>query len=319
MEPEPSSPQFPASAEPTVEPVVEPEPSVDIEFEEPDFGAITEFVEGDGEEEPPVEPVAEEQVIPAEATPPEEPAVEVPVSESPPTPEGEVPPVEVAAAVEEPPVVTPEPTPEPEVVVEEPEPIKVPTREELEGMYVEHRAKTLPQLETLFTLSEEEAAALDERPSQVVPKLAAQMQYDAMLSSYNAVMAALPTVIQTYLAANKKADAAQVQFYDAWPDLDQPDRAPAVSAAIHAYRAANPKAALKDIVKNAGVMAMINLGLDPMVKGATAKPAPVVVPVVTPAVPVAPGGVSPIPPTPPTDEDENVFAELTDIFLEEHS
>ena len=275
-----------------------------LDFEEPDFGAITDFVESDDEEEaPPVTAVEDElEAPPVEEIPPEEALAPAELSEGEEAPEEKVEaeaPAEVAAI---------ETAPEPEV--------KLPTKEDLEGMYTEHREKLLPELEKAFTLSDEEAAALDEQPSKVLPKLAAQLQYDAILSTYNAVLVALPSILDTYSRANTMATQAEGQFAEAWPDLGGPKAAPVVRAAVQAYRAANPRASLEDTIKNAGVMAMINLGLDPMKTQApaVAKPKPKVVP----PKPVAPTGASPVPPV--SDKAEsNEFADLTEVFLQEMS
>jgi len=304
----PKFPEGPKTEEPSSP---QPESSqLDIELEEPDFSAITASVESDEEElPPPVEPVAEAEEIPAEETPPEAPPVEEPVSEGEPEPEvEEEEPPKVAAEVEEtPPVVEEEPSPEP---------IKVPTMEELEGMYLKHREETLPKLEEIFQLSDEEATALDEQPSKIIPKLAGQMMYDTMLSTYNAVLAALPTVIGTVLKASNSADVAEAQFFTAWPDLNTKKSAPAISAAVQAYRAANPRAKLDDIIQGAGVMAMINLGLDPMKKKeeVVATPKKKVVP----AKPAAPRGAPPAPPVAPGDKPVNEFDELTTLFMEDN-
>lgn len=300
----PSSPQLPESEEPSSK--------LTLEFEEPDFSAITEFVEDDGESSPPVEPPAEEVEPPAEETPPEEPPAEVPEGESPPTPEGEEKPTEAAEAKEDTP---PEPEKPAEVTPPEPEPLKIPTQEDLEGMYAEHREKTLPVLEELFKLSDEEAAALDEAPSKVIPKLAGRMMYETLLSTYNAVIAALPTVVGTYIMASGKADEAKQQFFDTWPDLNKQAASPATVAAIRAYRSANPRATLDEIIKGAGVMAMINLGLDPM-KSKVQEKTPVAPK--APAKPAAPRGASPEPPVKPGDKPENVFSDLAELYDEDN-
>lgn len=292
---------------------LQPESSLDLELEEPDFGAITASVEDDEEAEVlPVEPAAEAEAAPVEETPPEDPPVEVEVSEGEPEPEveEEEKPVEVKADETE----TPPPVKEPE---EEPspEPIKVPTMEELQGMYLKHREETLPKLEEIFQLSDEEATALDEQPSKIIPKLAGQMMYDTMLSTYNAVLAALPTVIGTVLKASNSADVAENMFFQAWPDLNTKKSTSAVSAAVQAYRGANPRANLEDIIQGAGVMAMINLGLDPMKK--KEEEAPKVVKKVAPPKPAAPRGASPVPPVVPGSEAVNEFDELTRLFQED--
>jgi hypothetical protein len=267
-------------------------------FEEPDFGAITDFVEsGDEDEVPPATADSEvtEDLVEEDDSSPEEPAEPVPS-------EGEEP---EAEEVKE---------PEPEL---QPEAVKLPTREDLEGMYKEHRAKTLPELEKIFTLSDEEAAALDEQPSKVLPKLAAQLQYDVMLSTYNAVISALPTVVGTLNHASQVANTAHSQFMEAWPDLNNDKAVPVVKASIQAYRSANPRATLQETIKGAGVMAMINLGLDPTPK-ASAAPAVPARPKVVPPRPVSPTGQSPVPPV-SSNEEKNEFTELAEVFLNDMS
>lgn len=271
-------------------------------FEEPDFAALTSFVEDDvveaveetPAEAPPVEAEAEvtEEAVEQEAAPPEE-SAESAESES----------TETAEEKEE-----------AEVKAEEEpkqEPVKLPTREELEGLYAEHREKTLPELEKVFTLSEEEAAALDEQPSKVLPKLAAQLQYDVMLSTYNAVLQAMPSVMGTLMHTTKLADQAQAQFMEKWPDLNNKKAEPAVRAAIQAYRAANPRASLEETIKNAGVMAMINLGLDPTKSQQQVQKKPALK--AAPPKPAAPTGQQPAPPV-RQESEENVFAEIARVF-----
>jgi hypothetical protein len=281
-------------------------------FEEPDFAAITEFVDGNGEEVP-VAVQTEEAETPVEEEPPQEELAAEPESEAvvPTEEEPETPAEEVAAAEEE-------PEPEPEVAAEpepEPEPIKLPTAEELEGLYTEHREKTLPQLAEMFVLSEEDAAALDEQPSKAIPKLAGQMMYDTMLSTYNAVLTALPTVVQAQMASARKAEAAQEQFYAAWPDLNNEKARPAVSAAVHAYRAANPRAGLQEVIKQSGVMAMLNLGLDPTKVNEKSKPKPARR--AAPAKPAGAGHSTQQTAPNPAEEVTNMFDALTQAIQDE--
>ncbi len=140
--------------------------------------------------------------------------------------------------------------------------------------------------------------------------------YDTMLSTYNAVLTALPSVIGTLLQANDAATTAQKAFLAEWPELDNKQAEPAVKAAVQAYRAANPRATVDEIIKNAGVMAMINLGKDPTRKAAAeAKPTPKPKP--KPAKPAAPTGQTPVPPKPKGDQEDNVFAELAELFTNE--
>ena len=285
----------------------------EVEIVDADFSELTDMFENDGEEIP-VEAAEEDTETPAEETPLEVAAETVEETEE----------DAVEAAAEEVPVeVVEEVTEElPEVVAKEPEPepeLKVPTKEELDGMYQKHREDTLPTLEQLFVLTEEEAAALDEQPSKAIPKLAGKMMYDTMLSTYNAVLAAMPSVVNRLISASSDATKAEDKFFGEWPDLAGQDNAQAVSAAIKSYRSSNPRADLETVIKNAGVLAMINLGKDPMaVKTETAKSK--VKPRVKPAKPAAPrGSTQQTAPPRPGSQEANIFDELATLHDEELS
>lgn len=269
-----------------------------IEFEQPDFSALTEFVDGRDE----VDTLA---AAPQEETPVVEPVPEG--AAAPPVVTPSVAPIEQGAIVA-PPVIPDQ------IAVAAPE-VKMPTKEELEGMYKTHREQTLPTFEKMFTLSDAEAVALDERPSQVLPKLAARLMYDTMLSTYNATIAAMPSVVTRLMDVQKTSQAAEQKFFSAWPDLASQSVAPVVSAAVRAYRSANPRADLDTVIKNAGVMAMIQLGKNPL----PSAPAAVAAPKPLPAGPVAPRNTTQVaPPVRPGNQQSNVFADLTEAFLNEH-
>ena len=88
-------------------------------------------------------------------------------------------------------------------------------------------------------------------------------------------------------------------------------------AAIKSVRAANPRAALPDVIKQAGVMASINAGLDPMKTGKAAVETKTSTPAKTKVAPPPPRGQSPIPPKKKKPEqEENTFAELHELMQE---
>lgn len=285
--------------------------SIEVLYEEPDFSAIAEFVEKDGEAETPtVEAVEEEREVHVEE---EETLEEVPTETVKEESEGE----ETTEKLEEKKVEAKEE--KEETPVEEATEFKLPTKEELDGMYTEHRKETLPILEKLFSLTDEEAAALDEQPSKVLPKLAGSLMYDTMLSTYNAVLVAMPSVVNRIVAASNQAQKAEAQFFDAWPDLRSPAAKPVVSAAITAYRAAHPRATLEDVISKAGVMAMINAGFDPTQKKKEAEKLAAPVEKKTPAKPAGARSTTQV--VPPKKKegrgDGNIFAEIAEAYAEE--
>lgn len=236
--------------------------------------------------------------------PAEEPVEQQEVAEAQPEPEPEPAEAEPVAEKSEP---EPEPTPEP---------VKLPTREELQGLYTEHREKTLPELEKMFQLSEEQVALLNESPEKILPQLAAQMQYDAMMSSFNATMAALPSVVNRIMSLQTETQSAEQSFFNEWPELQKPEYTQAVRQAVQAFRTANPNADLNTTIKAAGRLAMMNLGLDPAPKAPeTPKPK------VQPARPAGAGSSAQPMPKPKADPnaEDNVFAALTEAFQKEYS
>lgn len=268
------------------------------------FSELADFVDGVEPESASEEaPKTEVEVIAESETPKEETPTETPVSEEP-TPE--------AASEEETPApaeaetATPESESEPEPA---PEPVKLPTKEELEGLYEDFRKESLPLLEQQYVMDDETAQAFDDNPREVLPKIAAQLHYNAMMSSYNAMCAALPSIVGQVIEASKTADTAANQFYEAWPELKAHEKV--VRVAIRSYRQANPTAKLEQVIEKAGTLAMINAGLDPK---RTPEPEPT--PVVAPPKPVAPAGGSPTPPATSKPKSDNMFGDLSESFDE---
>ena len=225
-----------------------------------------------------------------------------PVSESEVEPEPlpeETPEVVAEAEVQAP---VSEPEPEPEPVAE----VKVPTREELTGLYEEFRTTALPELEKQYQLDDETLTAYDENPKETLPKFAAQIHFNAMMSTYNAVLAAVPQVIQRVIEAGKVATAAEAQFYEKWPDLKGIDTN-VLRTAAKSYRQANPTANLEQVITGAGTLAMVSAGLS------LTPPAPPV-PRKPPAKPAAPGGAITTPPVVRKPEDDNIFGQLSEDY-----
>ena len=284
----------------------------EIQFEEPDFSAISNFADSEDEEEV-------SSVVDATSTEDDD---EVKPEETPAEPqkvEGEEGQSETPEVKPEEPKKEEEPK-QPEVKAEEtpaqPE-VKMPTREELEGMYTKHREETLPTLEKLYQMTQEEAEAFNEKPEEVLPKLAARLHYDTMLSNYNAVMAALPSVVRQVMEATRVANEAETAFFSEWPELSDPKYATAVKSAVRAYRSSKPDATREDVIKGAGTLAMVQLGLERKApQQQQQNPAPAA-PRVMPPKPAAPSGAVPTPPSSKPKEEDNVFAELGEAWRNE--
>lgn len=284
-------------------PEAQPEVEQEGNFFEPDFSDLVtdsadeEVAEGEAEIEAAApEETSEEVSEPAEAEASEE--EDQPEQEAAPAEET---PAETEAESEK----QEEPKKEAEPEPEEPE-VKLPTREELEGLYEEFRKETMPSLEKLYEMDEETVSAFEDNPTKVLSQLAARTHFDVMMSTYNAVMAAMPSVVGRVFAASNQANEAEGAFFDAWPALKKASPR-VVRTAVQAYRSANPKASLEDVIKGAGPLAMMQAGISLDPPKAEEKPKPKAK---APAKPAAPGGVAPTPPKAPSGEEENEFSQL---------
>jgi hypothetical protein len=227
------------------------------EIAEPDFAALAADFEDD--EEDVIEP-------PASDTSEDTPTDEVPVvPETPPETPPEAPPVAAAPAVEKPPETPPaEATPPAEPAAAPPAQTAEPwTPEKIEATYAEYEKKILPQLEKQYALSEEQVEAINENPAAVIPQLAAQIHYKAQVAAYTGIMSQLPAIIDRVVGVRQTQVEATNNFFKAWPALKESKHSETVGRTLQAYRQANPSAPTDKMIKEAGTMAMLALGLDP--------------------------------------------------------
>lgn len=250
-------------------------------FEEPDYAEILgiddhDEIEEEAEvtaeaEEPPAEPEVEQELEPP---PPVEPEPEV-VAEAEPEEETEV---EAESSQEEIPAA--EATPE------------TPTAEEYTAALKEHMDKSLPVLEKQYSLSEEEAAIvddLDSKPSEWLPKMLAKLHYNAFITSYQAAQANLPEKVGQITKQQIANENAAKEFFDEYPELKKHQDVAAQS--IMAFRQLNPNATPEEIRKGSGALAMITIGRVPRAVVAEAGPISEVpaAPVEIPPQPIQPG------------------------------
>lgn len=274
--PAPAAPTTPAEpAAPAADP---PDGAQASDF---DFASLAAPIEEEDEVEETV-PAATPEPAPAAATPP----VATPPAQAPPvvpavpaTPPAAaaVPPAAPAQAAPAQAAQTPAATMPAETPV---------TPEAVEQAYSKYEAAIMPQLETQYksVITPDLAKELDENPASAIPKLMAKVHYNAHIAAYTGIMSQLPVLIGNMLQRNKMIDEAEKGFFGRWPDLNKPEHRGSVDSGIRAYRAANPKATMQEVVEKAGLMCMISLGLNP-----TGQPA---VPGTPPAVP---GGAPPPP------------------------
>lgn len=195
-----------------------------------------------------------------------------------------------AEPISQQPVVTPEPPISSQQQVP-PAPVAA-TPEEQAATLEKVRAKVLPELEKHYALSEEDRAGIaDEGLATVLPKHFAKLHFEIQAGVYSAMVEQMPGLVQAAMERERANRELDDKFYGTWPDLKGKDQR-VVGQAILAYKQLNPQADVDTVIQQAGALAMLSLGLDPIAartKGQVTPPPPPAVPV---PVPFTPAGTS---------------------------
>jgi hypothetical protein len=162
-------------------------------------------------------------------------------------------------------------------------------------------------------MTEDIARGLLVEPGTHLPAILANLQVDTMDAVIQHMYASLPGLIQNLTKASTAAQENENAFYQAWPALKgNPEFSPVVENSIRAYRQLNPKAPREEIIRAAGLAAMITLRLPlPAELFAPPPPAAPVAPTASFA-PAAPGASTPTPPAPAGNQ--NAFTLLNEEF-----
>jgi hypothetical protein len=163
-------------------------------------------------------------------------------------------------------------------------------------------------------LTEEVARGLLVEPEKHLPALLAQAQVDTMDAVMQHIYGSLPQLIQNLTQQSTHAQAAEQEFYSAWPALNNPANPQfkqVVESAIRTYRTLNPKAPKEEIVRAAGLQAMITLRLP--LPAELFAPQPPAAPATPPSFAhAAPSAAAPVPAAPGSNS--NPFVLLNQEF-----
>ncbi len=226
---------------------------------------------------PTVPPKSEEPPAPIAA-----PAAAPPVS----TPPAATPPIEPAAPAAAAPTPSAPATPPAEL------PAAGPTEEERKAQWETWRTEAEAKLVQNYALTKEEADSLAVNPDVVFPKLAARIHMTALQDAMNTVANVLPQMIRLQQAQVAREQELEGQFFSMFPSLKEHKQV--AMSFIAGYGKANPRQPVENLMKQAGVAAMVHLQL-PLegVPGYTPPAAPQ--PPAAPPFMPAPGGTGPVP------------------------
>jgi len=277
------------------EPAAVEEPS----SEQKDWDELLNDEEAVVPDEPVVPPVTEEVVPPVE-----EPAEVIPPAE--------IPPAEVVPPAEETPSVS-------EVVppVEEP-PADTRTPEEVTAEITKARQTAHERLVETFTWTDEQTEQFEDDPGKVMSEMAASLYLDLFDSISQGLNANMPGMVQGIMHQQVAVQAAEEQFYGAWPKLSNPEYRETVNRIATAYRQQNPTTDNATAVREIGAQAWValQLPLEELVALTQTTQVPTVETVVIPPTHVpASAGNAPHAAHVPAVQNSNDFTNLADELL----
>jgi hypothetical protein len=158
------------------------------------------------------------------------------------------------------------------------------------------RAQEVTRLTTQYGLTDEQTRGILVEPEKHLPSLLANLHVNVADHVIQTIMKSLPDVVSNMTQQTTQMHQAQQEFYTAWPSLKEEKYVPMIASAIRAYRALNPKASRQEVIRAAGLNALITLRL-PIPRELLMEPA---APLPEPAsfVHAAPGAGGPPPASP---------------------
>lgn len=171
------------------------------------------------------------------------------------------------------------------------------------------RQQYMTQLQTDYAISDEDAQMMLTEPEKVLPKIAAQLHVNVVDTVIAAVMNNLPRAINAIQAQAQVSSESENEFFKAWPQLKKAEYQATVYDAVAAYRALRPQAPRDEVMRAAGLQAMIALRLPIPPELLTQAPAATAPASFTPAAPGS--GAAPQAPS----GEGNPFVQLSQEFL----
>ena len=242
-------------------------------------------------------------------TPGASPVPEKPAA-APSTPAAPLPDTPVSTAPAAPAPVTPV-APVATPLVETAAPVQPPSAPTLDSAAL--RQAELTRLENSYAMDDESARMMTVQPEAVLPKLAAALHLNVVESVINTIMTRIPEVVRMVQQTEGVAQKNEQAFYSMWPQLNKPEHAATVYNAVAAYKHINPKASREEVMRAAGLQALISLRL-PVPRELFEVEAPQQTH--APFQPAAPAGGARGGTTPPPSN-QNPFAVIAEEFVSE--
>lgn len=131
----------------------------------------------------------------------------------------------------------------------------------LQGMNT-HKAALMDHLAAqVFTLSDQEKAALDTDAVGAIPKIMARVHLEAVQAAMQNIHQIVPALVNKMLATRARSEEADNEFYGAWKQLNRAEHGAKVRAYAGLFRNANPQATRAQAIQAVGRMVCAELGI----------------------------------------------------------
>ena len=127
----------------------------------------------------------------------------------------------------------------------------------------ESREAMVEALTERFAISEEDAELLQTQPEAVLPRMAANIMFEAISSVHKQIQEFVPSIIERHMKVMKAQMEAENAFYEKWPGLKGLDeeKSTRLNGIIKAYNAANPNQPRERRIEEIGALAHQIMGI----------------------------------------------------------
>lgn len=131
------------------------------------------------------------------------------------------------------------------------------------GQLAQHREAMVEALSERFAISEEDAELLQTQPEAVLPRMAANIMFEAISSVHKQIQEFVPAIIEQHMRVQKAQAEAENAFYSRWPALKGLDgeKFARLSGIIKAYNTSNPQVPRERRIEEIGAIAHQVLGI----------------------------------------------------------
>lgn len=126
---------------------------------------------------------------------------------------------------------------------------------------IQHESEAIQHMATQFALSEAEIQALETDIIGTLPQMMSKVFVRAQQTMFANLAKVIPAMLEQHRVSTQANQEAENQFFGQWPKLNKASHGALVKRLASAYRMANPQVAREQMMRDVGMLAMMQAGI----------------------------------------------------------